>query len=163
MGFFHGKHEKVLDKKGRVSIPSDFRAALGEDLDKGIYAFASFGTSANSVQVWPALRMQRLVRKMDEKFDRLSLTQRKIARVVLSRSRRLIVEDTGRIQPTPELLGHAGIAEKIAFVGEGATFAMWEPSAYEAYDRALQAEIEAIPESETEDLLFSIVSGGDDL
>ena len=157
MGFFLGRHDKAIDKKGRVSIPAEFRAALGDEVTKGVYAFPSVGSDTNCIQIWPAQRMARLVRKMDEKFDQLTDKQRKMARLVLHRSRLLSVEDTGRIQPPPDLLNRAGITDAVSFAGDGTTFAMWEPSKLDTYED----DLETVEEAGAEDLLFSIVSGGD--
>jgi MraZ protein len=53
----------------------------------------------------------------------------------------------------PALLAHAGLGEHAAFAGRGATFQIWEPEAYEAY------ESEAIRRASEEAPRFELMRG----
>ena len=51
----------------------------------------------------------------------------------MSESINLQFDSEGRISLTPKLLKHAKIKNNMLFVGQGKTFQIWEPTAFEKF------------------------------
>ena len=145
MALLVGRHVNKIDRKGRVSVPKPFRAALARDRQGaaadaflGLYAFPSFK--------YPALEacaedfMQRLAEGLED-LDVFSDDQDDLAAVILENARELPMDPEGRIVLTDDLRDFANIKDEVLFVGRGARMMMWEPNAYDAqrgnaFDRA---------------------------
>jgi transcriptional regulator MraZ len=119
-----------LDAKGRVSVPAPYRQILAQQNLQGVYCIPSFSM--------PAL----------EAFGEtmLSQTQERLARydplfnpeyddeayAVLGRTQFLKFDDDGRVTLPADLIQHAGIGERVAFIGLGVKFQVWDPIRFEA-------------------------------
>ena len=57
-----------------------------------------------------------------------------IAAALLTRSHPLPFDGEGRVMLPESLLAHAGISAVCTFAGRGATFQIWQPEAYDAYE-----------------------------
>jgi len=125
-----------VDKKGRVSVPATFRAALSDQPFAGIVAYRSF--AAPCVEGCGLDFLQRLSEGAQQ-FDAFSSEQDDIASLIFADSRQLSWDPEGRVLLPEDLLAHAGISESAAFVGKGATFQVWEPEAYRAVDAEIRA------------------------
>jgi len=130
---FFGTHDNKVDRKGRVSVPASFRAALSSPEANAIVAFPSFTDPA--IEAWPVERMRRLQEGLDD-LDQFSQEQRDMASLIFAEARLLNLDNEGRIMLPAELAEHAAIAERALFVGQGATFHVWEPSRYSTYRAA---------------------------
>ncbi len=125
MALFLSTFVNKVDRKGRVSVPASFRAAL---------AFRSFKLPC--VEGSGIDRMEEMSGRVDqigqfsEPHDNLS--------VVFSDAQQLPFDGEGRIM-LPQVLGeHAGIADHAAFVGQGRTFQIWEPERFKAHQAELR-------------------------
>ena len=125
-----------VDKKGRVSVPASFRAALtGQSFD-GIVAFPSFVQSA--IEASGIDRMESLAAGIDQ-FDPFSDEHDNFANAILADSHQLAFGDDGRLVLPEVLRDYASISDQAAFVGRGPTFQVWEPGAF----RIVQEEARA--------------------
>ena len=125
-----------VDKKGRVSVPASFRAALtGQSFD-GIVAFPSFVQSA--IEASGIDRMESLAAGIDQ-FDPFSDEHDNFANAILADSHQLAFGDDGRLVLPEVLRDYASISDQAAFVGRGPTFQIWEPGGYQA-NRAMAFE-----------------------
>ncbi len=116
-----------VDKKGRVSVPATFRAALaGQDFQ---------GVVVMRAQNHPCLEgfayssMQDIARRIDQ-FDLFSDAQDDLATAVFGEAVQLPFDGEGRIAIPEELMAYANLTEQAAFVGMGAKFQIWSPAAY---------------------------------
>ena len=82
--------------------------------------------------------MARLSASLDD-MDMFSDEQDDLAAIVLENGHPLNFDPEGRIVLPKELIDHASISERIAFVGRGARFQIWEPGAYQT-NRAMAFE-----------------------
>lgn len=130
---FFGTHDNKVDRKGRVSVPASFRAALSTPEANAIVAFPSFTDPA--IEAWTVQRMRRLQDGLDD-MEQFSQEQRDFASLIFAEARLLNLDNEGRIMLPGELAEHAAITERALFVGQGATFHVWEPSRYQAYRAA---------------------------
>lgn len=129
-----------VDKKGRVSVPATFRAALAEQTFSGIIAFRSF--TAACIEGGGMDWMERLSASADE-LALFSAEQDDLTSLIFADARQLPFDTEGRIVLPEDLIAHASLVESCAFVGKGKTFQMWEPQAFaasqdEARRRAMQ-------------------------
>ena len=130
MALFLSTFVNKVDKKGRVSVPSAFRAALTSQGFPGVVVFPSLSLPA--VEGWDLDRMEALSAGIEEEFDPFSDELDGFANSILADSHQLGFDTEGRVVVPEALLAHAGISEEAAFVGRGASFQIWEPAAFRA-------------------------------
>tara|TARA_Y100001970_G_C13459594_1_gene474441 strand:+ start:60 stop:515 length:456 start_codon:yes stop_codon:yes gene_type:complete len=127
---FLSTYENKLDKKGRVSVPASFRSYLSNLGYNGVICYPSFNNQ--SIEAWPQDRIE----KISNTIDALNPFEEKkdyFATSILSESINLQFDSEGRISLTQKLLKHAKIKSSILFVGQGKTFQIWEPAAFEKF------------------------------
>ena len=127
---FLSTYENKLDKKGRVSVPANFRSYLSNLGYNGIICYPSFNNQ--SIEAWPQDRIE----KISNTIDNLNPFEEKrdfFATSILSESTNLQFDSEGRISLTSKLLKHAKIKNSMIFVGQGKTFQIWEPMAFEKF------------------------------
>ena len=127
---FLSTHENKMDKKGRVSVPANFRSHLNSVGYNGFIAYPSFNH--------PALEAcsQDRIEKLSNTIDSLNPFEEKrdfFATSVLSESENLQFDTEGRVSLSNKLLKHAKIRNSILFVGLGKTFQIWEPKNFEKF------------------------------
>jgi len=130
MESFRGRYTNKIDAKGRVSVPAKFRAiALGQG-SNGVVCFPSF--------LSPCVEGggQKLAHEIDEMLERpdpFSENADALAAVLMGDSYDIGFDSDGRIVLPEELRAHAGITDRVTFVGMGRKFQLWEPEAYETF------------------------------
>ena len=127
---FLSTYENNIDKKGRVSVPAQFRSNLSSLGFNSIICFPSFNQQC--LEAWPQDRIE----KISDAIDNLNPFEEKkdyFATSILSESINLQFDSEGRISLTPKLLKHAKIKNNMLFVGQGKTFQIWEPTAFEKF------------------------------
>ncbi len=127
---FLSTYENKMDKKGRVSVPASFRSYLSNLGYNGVVCYPSFNNQ--SIEAWPQDRIE----KISNTIDTLNPFEEKrdfFATSILSESTNLHFDSEGRISLTPKLLKHAKIKNSMVFVGQGKTFQIWEPYAFEKF------------------------------
>ena len=127
---FLSTYENKLDKKGRVSVPASFRSYLSNLGYNGVICYPSFNNQC--IESWPQDRIE----KISNAIDTLNPFEEKkdyFATSILSESINLQFDREGRILLTSKLLKHAKIKNSMLFVGQGQTFQIWEPSAFEKF------------------------------
>ena len=127
---FLSSYENKLDKKGRVSVPASYRSYLSNLGYNGVICYPSFNNQ--SIEVWPQDRIE----KISYTIDSLNPFEEKkdyFATSILSESINLQFDTEGRVTLTSKLLKHAKIKSSMLFVGQGKTFQIWEPTAFEKF------------------------------
>lgn len=134
MALFLSTFVNKVDRKGRVSVPATFRAALAGQSFLGIVAYRSFKLPC--VEGTGIDRMEEMSGRIDqmaqfsEPYDNLA--------VVFSDAQQLPFDGEGRIMLPQALAEHAGIADHAAFVGQGRTFQIWEPERFKTHQDELR-------------------------
>ena len=127
---FLSTHENRIDKKGRVSVPASFRSHLSNLGYNGVICYPSFNNQ--SIEACSQDRIE----KLSTSIDSLSPFEEKrdyFATSILSESINLQFDSEGRISLSEKLLKHAKIKSSMLFVGQGQTFQIWEPIAFEKF------------------------------
>jgi len=140
MGLFVSTYVNKVDRKGRVSVPASFRAALGQQSFNGILAYPSLKSRA--IEACGSDFMERLNQGVESAFEMFSETHSDLSTVIFASTQPLAFDAEGRVVLPGDLAEHAGITEQAAFVGTGRSFQIWEPEAFrrhlaEARERAL--------------------------
>jgi MraZ protein len=123
---FHNK----IDKKGRVSVPSQFRNALAKEDFSGVIAYPSF--------IYPCVEacgMSR-IEKISDSIDRMdpySEERDAFAVSILGDSVQLSFDKEGRVILGDSLIEQAALNDHAVFVGKGKTFEIWNPDKYQDY------------------------------
>ena len=127
---FLSTYENKLDKKGRVSVPASFRSHLSNLGYNGIVCFPSFNN--NCIESWPQDRIEKITNTIDS-LNPFEEKRDYFATSILSESINLQFDSEGRIILTSKLLKHSKIKNSALFVGQGKTFQIWEPAAFEKF------------------------------
>jgi len=143
VALFLSTYVNKLDRKGRISVPAPFRAALPEHSFNGIVAYRLFKYDA--LECCGMGRMEAMSRRLEsleqfsEEYDNLQ--------TLFSDAAELAFDGEGRIVLPEALREFAGITETAAFVGVGSTFQIWEPGAYEEAKKVKRALLKQNPVS----------------
>jgi MraZ protein len=130
-----------LDAKGRVSIPAPFRQILAQQNLHGIYCIPSFVAPALEAFGETLLaQFQERLRKFDPLFSEDYDAQ---AHAVLGQTQLVNLDDEGRVRLPEELLAHAGITERVLFIGLDVKFQIWDPARFEPVQRERLARARA--------------------
>ena len=127
---FLSSYENKIDKKGRVSVPATFRSHLSSMGYNGFISYPSFNHSALEAC------SQERIEKISNTIDSLNPFEEKrdfFATSILAESTNLQFDNEGRISLSSKLLKHAKIKNSMLFVGQGQTFQIWEPAAFEKF------------------------------
>jgi MraZ protein len=131
MKLFVSTFTNKVDRKGRVSVPASFRAALANQVPQGIVVYPSFTSAA--IEGCGSDFLVQLADSTTASFDLFSAEQDDINTLIFSSSHQLAWDPEGRVLLPEEILAHANITEQAAFVGKGHTFQIWEPEAFKAH------------------------------
>jgi len=127
MALFLSTFENKVDVKGRVSVPSQFRAMLYGNNFSGVVIYESLINPC--IEGCSIDRIQKLSESIDD-LDPFSKERDAFATTVLGGSAQLAFDPDGRIILPKTLMLFAGIQDKAVFVGKGQTFEIWEPIAF---------------------------------
>ncbi len=137
---FLSTYHNRLDKKGRISIPAQFRAVLATQEFPGIVAYRSPLHSAIE-----ACGMQRIVKinQRIERFDPYSEERDAFATTIFGESAQLAFDTEGRVMLPEALIEAAKLVEQVTIVGKGEIFEIWEPKAFEAQTKRARELVQA--------------------
>ena len=144
MALFIDTFVNRIDRKGRVSVPAPFRAALGSQNFHGIVALPAFKYAA--LQCAGLDWLEGLSAELG-KVDLFSDAHDDMTATLFADARQLGFDSEGRIMLPDALIRHAGLREDAAFVGRGGIFEVWHPDTFAAY-RA-EARKRALEQSRT--------------
>lgn len=139
MAVFLSTFVNKIDKKGRVSVPASFRAALGSD-SSGIVVFKSLQVDALD---GCSIAHLELLSESLEKLDLPPETLELIETTIFGGSIVLPFDGEGRVVLPASLTQTVGIGEEIAFVGRRRTFQLWCPTKLAAHDSNARATARA--------------------
>ena len=140
VALFLSTYVNKVDRKGRVSVPAPFRAALAGQTFNGIIAFRS--------HKFPALeasgidRMERLSTSLDD-LDLFSDTHDDLAATIFADAHQLAFDGEGRVLLPEALIGHLTLGDTAAFVGRGPTFQIWQPESFRQHQDAARERTRA--------------------
>ena len=128
MTLFLSTHINKVDKKGRVSVPAQFRAELAAESFQGVVLFRSNVHPALEGFAWS--HMAEIGKRLDN-FDMFSEDQDDLATTLFGEAVQVPFDGEGRIVLPVELMEFAGIVDRASFVGLGGKFQIWDPAIFE--------------------------------
>ncbi len=126
MTLFVGSITNKLDRKGRVSIPAAFRAALevlgAPDLvlSPSYYGPCLEGWPESAFEPYAAASTP--ANALDDPQDDLLIT-------LFSRAERVRPDPEGRVVLSAAMIEHAKLTDTVMFLAKGRSFQIWEPAA----------------------------------
>jgi len=131
---FQGASHLSLDAKGRLSVPTRHRDALGE------------GSSQLTITKHPHGCLMIFPRGAWEEFrDRIAslpMSAQWWKRIFLGNAMDVEMDGTGRVLVSPELRAAAGITKDAVLLGMGAYLELWDAPTYDAQEaEAMKADM----------------------
>ncbi len=143
MKAFTGSFTFKVDKKGRISVPAEYRVILSAQADgeAGILAFPWFDYRAIRACGPELMEQIAASRSPTAVFENTPVDSALISAADMVH---LPFDSEGRVVLPRDLADHAGIADSATMVGQVNYFEIWNPAAFKAHQaarRALRAPI----------------------
>jgi MraZ protein len=135
-----------LDSKGRVCVPAPFRQVLVSQNTAGVYVYPSF--FENVLEGFGQVAVDGLNARLAALDPFLSPAHDDTARAIVARIQLLPMDDGGRVRLPDAMIAHAGLKERVAFVGLSQKFQIWDADAFAAVEAQSIARMKAQRERE---------------
>ena len=126
-----------VDRKGRVSVPATFRAALATQGEVACYVRMDW--TLGCIEGYGDAYLDDVQARIDA-LDIGSEEREAFENAYFAESQRLQCDAEGRVVLPRELMASAGIEEGASFVGLNTRFQIWQPEAYAEHKRR-QADV----------------------
>ncbi|MBR5372877.1 MAG: hypothetical protein IK130_11770 [Oscillospiraceae bacterium] len=140
MAIMSGQQAVVMDARGRISFPMQFRSVLGEDLyvspDARFRGFLEVRSEAGYEKQINDLREEGLKNEEDPEDVEDDI------RDLTKDTANLSPDKNGRITLTDKLISYAGLSGKVVVIGNGDHAEIWDADKLAEYE-AQRAEIRA--------------------
>lgn len=136
MGRFLSNVTNKIDAKGRVSVPSMFRAVLAERGISELYCFQDFVFPA--ISVGGADLLDKYERQIAS-LDAFSTQAHEMSLLVHGGGVFMKLDAEGRLMVTDFVRAFTGISSEVTFVGRADHFQLWQPAAFDAAQAAARA------------------------
>ncbi len=137
MALFLSTFINKVDSKGRVSVPSQFRASLVKENVSTMIIYESFVN--DSIEGCDIERIKQISESIDN-LEPFSEEREAFATTILGGAIQLSIDSDGRVILPESLLKKSEIKNKAVFVGKGSTFEIWEPAKFEKYMQKAKKE-----------------------
>ena len=126
-----------IDAKGRVSVPSTFRAVLAQRDIRELYCFQDFVFPAVSIGGPDLLvRFERQIASEDP----FSPAANQMSLLIHGGGVFMKLDSEGRLMVTDFIRDFTGISAEVTFVGRADHFQLWAPQTFEAVQAAARTE-----------------------
>ncbi|HYM30551.1 MAG TPA: hypothetical protein VEU47_04590 [Candidatus Cybelea sp.] len=129
-----------IDRKGRVSIPADFRAVLARRNSAKVLLFPAL--HVNAIEGAGEDYLAAIERDI-EALPAFSQAQDDMRDAILPKIHWLAFDSEGRVVLPESLIAHAKLSDTAVFIGRGANFHIWNPAAVEARMSEARARLQA--------------------
>lgn len=117
-----------LDSKGRVCIPATYRHILAAQSTAGVYVCPSFIDPALDAFGQTLLDSVHARLSAQDPFFSASFDDQ--ATALIARTQLLVADDQGRVRLPDAMIEHAGLKDRVVFVGKAQKFQIWNAEAY---------------------------------
>jgi len=131
----------TLDSKGRVCIPAPYRQILATQNTNGVYICPSFFEGA--LEGFGQSVLDALHARLSSLDPFLSVAHDDTAYAIISRSHLLPMDEPGRVRLPDAMIAHAGLKDKIIFVGKAQKFQIWDTERYAPIEAEAIARVKA--------------------
>lgn len=130
MSLFLSTYVNKVDKKGRVSVPSQFRLALRDEPFEGVLVYPSIVN--NCLEGCGFSRIEKITEAI-ELFDPLSEEKDAFATSMLADVSQLPLDKEGRVILPRSMMSEFNINDSATFVGKGKVFEIWNEQEFEKH------------------------------
>lgn len=146
-----GVHSLALDAKGRIAVPSRYRAALEAIASNQMVV--TIDTESKCLLIYP-LPEWEVVQEKISALSSFNKAARRIQRLLIGYATDVEVDSAGRLLISGPLREHAALDKKVVLLGQGNKFELWSESLWEqardeyiaaaGSDESMTAELEQI-------------------
>jgi MraZ protein len=133
---FLGTHKGKLDKKGRISVPAQFRSVLEALGTSEIVLFPSFRNPC--IEAWPQPAFAALSAG-HTRLDIFSDAADNLAAALFATAHPARPDGEGRLVLPEDLVEEAGLTEAVSFIGANQCFQIWDTERALAHIREARA------------------------
>ena len=133
-----GRVDHALDPKRRVTIPSEWRVAMGNP----DYVYVMPDSKERCLNIVPKAEMEARLQQLREK-RLMDPTLNQAFQMIGANSEQLMLDVQGRIRICDKLLRFANLTTTVAMVGSIWMIKLWDPAALGAVDGVDQAALSA--------------------
>lgn len=144
-----GASQINLDAKGRLSIPSRYRAQLQETCSGQVVITVD---RDYCLLIYPLQEWEEVERKLN-RLPNLNKQARRLQRLMIGYASEVEMDGNGRLLLPKELRAFAGLEKQVVLLGQGNKFELWDETRWnENRDAWLAEEAEGPLEGELENL-----------
>lgn len=130
MNIFLSKYINKVDKKGRVSVPANYRLSLVGEGFNGVIIYPSFKN--NCLEACTISRLEE-ISQIIQNLDPYSEERDAFETIVLGEAVQLQFDSEGRIILPAYLMDQIGVSDQACFVGKGLVFEIWNPEKFKVH------------------------------
>ena len=130
-----------LDSKGRVCVPAAYRHILAAQSTDGVYVCPSFIDPALEAFGQSLLESVHARLATHDPFFSPSFDDQ--ATALIARTQLLVADDQGRVRLPDAMIEHAGLKDRIVFVGKAQKFQIWDSARYAPVEAEALARVKA--------------------
>ncbi len=148
---FRGIHAINVDDKGRIAVPSRFRAQLDAIGDSRLVV--TIDTESPCLLLYPFAEWESIEQKL-QALPSFNQVTRRIQRLLIGHATELELDSHGRVLLPPLLREHAKLTKRVTLLGQGRKFELWDEHVWQTHrgqwlnenliSDGLPAELEAI-------------------
>ena len=117
-----------LDSKGRVCVPATYRHILAAQNTAGVYVCPSFVDPA--LEAFGQTLLDSVHARLATHDPFFSTAFDDQATALISRTQLLVADDQGRVRLPDAMIEHAGLKDRVVFVGKAQKFQIWDADLY---------------------------------
>jgi MraZ protein len=130
-----------LDGKGRVCIPATYRHILAAQNTSGVYVCPSFIDPA--LDAFGQSLLDAINARLTAQDPFFSASHDDEATALIARTQSLPIDENGRVRIPDAMIAHAGLKDRIVFVGKAQKFQVWDADAYAPIEADALARVKA--------------------
>lgn len=119
---FRGVSAISLDEKGRLAVPTRYRAELGDCCDNQIVVTVGLD---KCLLLYPLPEFEEIERKL-VKLPALNKKAKRLQRLLIGHATECEMDGQGRFLIPEPLRRFAGLDKKVALIGQGNKFEIWD-------------------------------------
>jgi MraZ protein len=128
---FRGNCVHSLDDKGRISLPAEFRKALGDQEKRGVVLTNYISEGSRCIEGFSLGEWEDFESRLREK-SRFSSKLQKLENFYLSRASECPIDSNGRVLVPTYLRAYAGFDREVVFTASIHGFRMWDKRVWDS-------------------------------
>jgi MraZ protein len=130
-----------LDSKGRVCVPATYRHLLAAQNTTGVFVCPSFIDPA--LEAFGQSLLDAVNARLATQDPFFSASFDDEATALIARTQSLPIDENGRVRLPDAMIEHAGLKDKIVFVGKAQKFQIWDEARYAPIEAEALARVKA--------------------